>query len=272
MKSRRTLTAFAVFAAVISQVLVASAAAPSNDTIGGATAISAIPFTQTIDTSEATTDPQDAALNELCGAPNTDASVWYTFEGTGSDVFIDVSSSNYSAGVLVGTGSPGALELVACGPGSIAFTTESGVTYHVLAIDDQFDGGGNGGQLTLSIGPPPPPPVISITVDATGTVDPSNGFATVHGTATCSGEGVEFASVDGSLTERLRTKARNADGFFFTDVTCDGESHPWSAVVKPNGAPFTAGSATVNANGFACNFFSCGEDHLTRQKVVLTFP
>ena len=171
MTSRRTLTAFAVFAAVMLQVVSASAAPPSNDTIGGATAIGAIPFTHTIDTSEATTDAQDAALNELCGAPATDASVWYSFQGTGSDVFIDVSASDYSAGVLVGTGTPGSLELVACGPGAIAFTTEAGVTYFILAIDDQFDGGGNGGQLTISLTPPPPPPVIDVTLDPSGTVD-----------------------------------------------------------------------------------------------------
>ncbi|MEX2554192.1 MAG: DUF6299 family protein [Actinomycetota bacterium] len=270
MRSRRSLTAFAVFAAVMLQVASVSAASPSNDTIGGATAIGAIPFTQTIDTSEATTDAQDAALNELCGAPATDASVWYSLQGTGSDVFIDVSSSNYSAGVLVGSGTPGALELVACGPGAIAFTAEAGVSYFILAIDDEFDGGGNGGQLTISLTPPPPPPVISVTVDKSGTVDTDTGFATVGGTVTCSGEGVEFAGVDGTLKQASRTHARKTDGFFFTEVPCDGGTHPWTAEVRPNGADFAPGTASLNVNAFACNFFSCGEDHLTRQRVILT--
>lgn len=270
MRSRRALGAVAIFAAVLLQVTGASAAAPSNDVIGGATTVGATPFTDTVDTSEATTDADDAALNELCGAPATDASVWYKLEGTGGDLLIDVSSSTYSAGVLVGAGSPGALELVTCGPGAVALFAEAGITYYILAIDDQFDGGGNGGTLNISITPPPPPPTVSFTVDPTGTVDPSNGWATIGGTFTCVGEGVDFAGISGTMTERLKTKERNAKGFFFTDVPCDGTS-TWTVTVKPDGAPFTAGNAVVNADAFACNFFACGEAHQTRIQVKLLF-
>lgn len=57
----------------------ATAAAPGNDTIGGATTV-APGFTEELDTSEATTDAEDAAINSNCGAPATDASVWYAYQ------------------------------------------------------------------------------------------------------------------------------------------------------------------------------------------------
>src|ERR1044071_7603500 len=120
----------------------ALAAAPGNDTFVGATP-AAIGFSESLDTSEATTDGDDAQLNASCGAPATDASVWYSITGTDSGVVVDVSSSSYSAGVLVGIGTEGNLSTVACGPGAVSFFAAAGTTYYVLAIDDQQDGGGN---------------------------------------------------------------------------------------------------------------------------------
>src|SRR2546422_10701865 len=116
----------------------ALAAAPSNDTFGGATAAT-LGFSQQLDTTEATTDADDAQLNASCGAPATDASVWYAFTGSDAGVIVDVSSSDYSAGVLVGTGTEGNLQTITCGPGTVSFFAASGTTYYVLAIDDQGD-------------------------------------------------------------------------------------------------------------------------------------
>ena len=76
----------------------ALAAAPGNDTFGGATQ-AALGFSQQLDTTEATTDADDAQLNASCGAPATDASVWYSFTGSDAGVVVDVSQSDYSAGV-----------------------------------------------------------------------------------------------------------------------------------------------------------------------------
>ena len=68
----------------------ALAAAPSNDTFGGATTAT-IGFSQVLDTTQATTDSDDAQLNASCGAPATDASVWYSLAGTDAGVVVDVS-------------------------------------------------------------------------------------------------------------------------------------------------------------------------------------
>jgi hypothetical protein len=98
---------------------------------------------------------------------------------------IDVSQSDYTAGVLVGVGSQGNLFTVACGPGTVAFSAEAGTTYYVLAIDDQADGSGNGGSLNISFNEVPPPPTVEIAVNLVGRVDIHTGIATVSGTYTC---------------------------------------------------------------------------------------
>src|SRR5512138_1258870 len=126
----------------------AFAAAPGNDLFSGATLVPAVPFNDSVNTTEATTDANDAQLNTFCGAPATDASVWYAVQGTGSTVIVDVSASDYSAGVLVGTGTEGNLSIVTCGPGAVAFYAAAGTTYYVAIIDDQLNSDGlNGGTM-----------------------------------------------------------------------------------------------------------------------------
>ncbi|MBK9715128.1 MAG: hypothetical protein IPO81_28145 [Kouleothrix sp.] len=94
------LVALAAFAAP------ALAAAPNNDTFASAKVV-ALDFSETLDTTQATTDSDDAQVNQTCGAPATDASVWYAIDGDGGGVKIDVGASTYSAGVIVATGTAG---------------------------------------------------------------------------------------------------------------------------------------------------------------------
>ena len=108
--------------------VVRRAAPPGNDVIEGAVA-AAPGFSTVLDTTDATTDEVDSQLNEFCGAPATDASVWYALTvPSDTGVLVDVSASDYSAGVLVGVGSPGSLAIEACGPGSVGFNASAGTT------------------------------------------------------------------------------------------------------------------------------------------------
>src|SRR5919106_5531136 len=183
------------------QTSTAVTAPPSNDTFGGATVVS-LGFSEQLDTTEATTDADDAQLNATCGAPATDASVWYAFTAAADGgVVIDVSQSDYSAGVLVGIGTQGNLDTVACGPGTVGFFAAAGTTYYVLAIDDQFDGGGNGGTLRISFNEAPPPPTVDIVVDPVGTVDPRTGVAELTGTYTCTN--ADFIDVFGDVSQAV---------------------------------------------------------------------
>ena len=240
------------------------AAAPTNDTFPNATLVT-IGYSEVLDTTEATTDADDAQLNATCGAPATDASVWYALEGTGTGVVVDVSQSNYSAGVLVGVGTPGNLETVACGPGAVVFFAEAGTTYYILAIDDQLDGGGNGGNLSISFSEAPPPPTVDITVNRYGTFT-KTGTALISGTYTCTNG--DFIEVDVEAHQRVGRFTIVGYGSFFDFGTCDGTSHPWTAEVFPQNGVFKGGKTLTLNFALSCGAFQCSFDYV-EQKVQL---
>ena len=129
---------------------------PSNDLISGATAIPALPFTDTVDTTGATTDATDVQANNSCGAPFTNNSVWYTFTAGPGDtaLAVDTTGSTFSSGVIIATGTPGALTTRACSPVSSRVATTSGTTYYIMVFADF----GSGGTLHLSVHGPGPVP------------------------------------------------------------------------------------------------------------------
>ena len=238
----------------------AYAAAPSNDTFGGAIAIGSVPFTTTLDTSEATTDADDSEANANCGAPSMDASVWYSTTPTADGaLLVDVSASSYSAGVLVVTGAPGSFQIWACGPRTIAFPVSAGTTYYLIAIDDQSDGSGNGGTLQLTVDAAPPPPTITATVDPVAGFTPKAGSATVHGTVSCTGV-VDFAFVDLELHQAVGRG--EVVGFGTMDVRCNGAAQPWSIEIFPSapGTKFAGGKAASLTFAVACGPLQCAID------------
>jgi hypothetical protein len=253
-------------AAVILPAAPAFAAAPANDTAGGAVAVT-LGFSQTLDTTEATTDADDAQANTDCGAPATDASVWYTYTAAADGgVIVDVSGSDYSAGIIVATGTPGSLALVNCGPGTVGFSAASGETYYVLAFDDQQDGSAaNGGTLQISLTEAPPSPSVEVTVDPTGTAN-KDGTATLTGTYTCTNG--DFIDVFGDVTQAVGRFAIH--GFFevFDEGTCDGTTHSWTAIVVPDNGKFAGGKAVSVTFADACGPFECSEG-FTQQTVKL---
>jgi hypothetical protein len=84
---------------------------------------------------------------------------------------------------------------------AVGFFAVPGTTFYVLAIDDQRDGGGNGGTLRISFNPPPPPPTVDIAVDPVGTFNARTGFATITGTYTCGN--AEFIDVFGEARQAV---------------------------------------------------------------------
>jgi hypothetical protein len=240
------------------QAETAAAAPPSNDTFAGATPAT-LGFSEDLDTSEATTDADDAQLNATCGAPATDASVWYTFTSpVDTGVVVDVSQSSYSAGVLVGVGTEGNLETVECGPGTVGFFAVAGTTYYVLAIDDQLDGGGNGGTLRISFNEAPPPPAVDITVDPVGTFNARTGVATITGTYTCSNG--DFIDVFGEARQAVGRFTVVGSFEFFDVGTCDGTTRSWSVDVVAENGRFAGGKAMTVTFAFSCGPFQCAED------------
>lgn len=255
---RRIVVLAMLFSVIGVSAQPAFAAAPSNDTIGGAT-IATVGFSETLDTTEATTDADDTALNAFCGAPATDASVWYRYVGDDAGVVVDVSQSSYTAGVLVGVDTGSGLELVTCGPDAVVFFASLGATYYVLAIDDQFDGGGNGGTLNISFNEIPPPPTVELTVDPYGRVDARTGVATISGTYTCSGG--DFIDVFGDVRQNVGRFTISGSFGFFDFGTCDGQPHLWTADVFPFNGKFAGGKTLTVAWGFSCGVFECSEGY-----------
>lgn len=232
---------------------VALAAAPGNDTWAGRTVVAGLPFSETLDTTEATTDPDDAEANVVCGAPATDASVWYELTSDiDQGVLVDVSGSDYTAGVLVVTGQPGSFAIEACGPGEVGFFAAAGVAYSIMAIDDQDDGGGNGGLLSISIDAAPLP-TFDVTVDRRGSFH-KDGSATIRGTITCTN--ADFAEIFVELSQRVGRRTINGVGF--TALECDGSEQAWSLDVFAENGLFRGGRAASLTGVFGCGAF-CGE-------------
>jgi hypothetical protein len=232
------------------------AASPGNDSYAGRGVIDGLPFSDAIDTTEATTDALDAEANVECGAPLTDASVWYelTPDAEGH-VLVDASGSDYAAGVLILGGSPGSFSALACGPGAASVSLTPGETLTILIFD--YDGEGNGGNLALSIDAAPPPPTLDLAVAASGSFVPRTGTAIIRGTITCLGGGPDGKFfLDVSLTQsvgRLKIVGYGATGF-----ACDGTAEPWEVEVVGENGLLGGGKATVTVFAFACAF-ECSE-------------
>ena len=157
--SRRLTSRLAAAATIgLALVLVAAPAAlaqPANDDFANATVIdaSSLPFTDTVDTTEATTEADEPPS----GCLYSGGTVWYSFTPSSSGVFrVDTSASSYSNAINIYSGSSlTALSYVACGywferP---TFRATAGTTYHVQ-VGGYFESGTL--QLTLSQVPPPP--------------------------------------------------------------------------------------------------------------------
>jgi hypothetical protein len=230
----------------------ASAAPPLNDTIDTAKAITAVPYADTVDTTEATTDAEDAAINASCGAPVTNGSVWYTLQASLPLYLVDVSQSDFEAGVIVATGTPGNLSIVTCGPLSVAFEAVPGETYYVMAFSDTP--GVVGGQLSIAVSEGEPAPKIAMTVDDVGKVNRSSGYATISGTYTCAGT-ADFVAVQGRLQQQQGDI--QVGGFFeLQNLPCGG-TFPWSIEVAPESGKYKRGLAATAATSIACNSIGC---------------
>ena len=234
----------------------AVAAPPDNDTPAGATVVASVPDTVMQSTAEATTDAVDARLNQQCGAPATNGSVWFTYtDTTGNGLLVDVTGSSFSAGAMIVEGDPAAGGfVVACGPGVAAVRGGAGTTYSVMAFSDTV--GVTGGNLVARFQDLGPAPVSTLTVDPRATAFKA-GSMRLTGTYSCSNANGFSSDVEGSVVQRVgRTKI---SGFFFASpLECDGAVHPWEAVAFSDNGLFAGGKAANVSVVFACGDFDCG--------------
>ena len=252
--SRAALSAATALALIPTvAVSAAHAATPSNDTVSGATEIGSLPTTITQDTTQATTDSVDAALNNDCGAPSTNASVWFKYTDVdGAGFLATMENSDYSGGFFVTEGDPSLGNLVACGPTTVGVQTTPGETYYVVAFSDTSV---NGGNLEVTFDKAPPMPEISVSADSRG-VAYKDGSAQVTGTYTCSNASGFDSDVEGTLTQRVG-RVKITGYFFVYPLECDGATHAWSAQVFSDNGLFRGGKAASVTFGYACGVFDC---------------
>ena len=263
--ARATLVLGALLALALLPAAPAQAAAPSNDLAAFPTPIS-VGFSETLDTTEATTDADDAQANSVCGAPATDASVWYSLApAADAGVVVDVGSSSYTAGVIVATGSPGSLDVLTCAPGAASFSATAGQTYLIMAFDDQLDGGGNGGTLTISV-TEAAVPSLAVTVEPVGRVDARTGIATLRGTLTCTGSVLSLAGLE--LHQAVGRFTISGFTTLDTSAPCDGTTRPWTVQVSGTNGKFAGGRSAAVSFTFACGVTSCAEGYETHRVML----
>lgn len=265
MRFHRALPVLGAFALGLVGVLpgaaTVNAAPPVNDDVAGATVLGPAPFHLEQDTTEATTSAEEAALNEFCGAPAFEQGVWFT--GTAAAdavVVVDVTASDYSAGILVLGGEPGNFFPLTCGPGVVSGQVFAGQTLYLVVFGDGLTPA-TSGQLVLDTFLAPPPPTIDVTIDGRGTVD-KDGVAHISGTVTCTSD-EEDAFLFEVFGEMRQTVGRFfIDGFFFSEqfTPCDGVVRTWTADVFGDGK-FAGGKAATTVIAFGCGSFSCAEGY-----------
>jgi hypothetical protein len=134
----------------------ASAAPPSNDDFNSATEIISLPFSATIDPSEAT-----AALDDPYGCSNNYRTVWYRLtSASAARIVLSTPDSPYVTAMSAWTGSRGSLVQVACNqmtyppPSSTSFNAVAGQTYYIMLSGTYSFPTPSSFNLTVSVAEP----------------------------------------------------------------------------------------------------------------------
>jgi hypothetical protein len=166
IKYKIALAVATMLAVVLMIVLPARAAPPANDDFYAATNITSLPFSEGINTSEATSTPDDPY--PTCNYPpnhTREATVWYQFIPPETQFVTAIAASNdYNNVLAVYTGAPGSFQQIACDilGHPVTLQAESGNTYYfmVAAMEPSPypdpSGGGYGGWLNFSLSAAPP--------------------------------------------------------------------------------------------------------------------
>jgi hypothetical protein len=132
---------------------------PANDDFNSATIISALPFSDNLDATGATSASDDPTV---CG---NNGSVWYSFTPSQNEaISANTFGSNYDTVLAVYTGIRGALTPVTCnddsagsGQSQVNFIATAGTTYFFMISQCCGSGGTGGGQVVFNVSAPAPP-------------------------------------------------------------------------------------------------------------------
>ena len=170
----------------------AQAAPPTNDNFANATTVTEpLPFTNSVDTTQATVEATDPACAQAGFDPQN--TVWYSYTPSTSGFFqANTFGSDYDTTLWVGTGTAGNLSEIACNDDSgadlqskVVWDASASTTYYIMA-GTCCGGGTNGGNLELTIDTSAPQFTIDDLTISGGKVTPKTGQAVISGSITCS--------------------------------------------------------------------------------------
>ena len=245
MRLTRRIAAAAAVSAVVTVLMTppAFAAPPDNDDFDAATPIPALPFTDTVDTTDATTADDDP---DCFGNGH---SVWYEFTPSEDlTVGATTSGSNYDTTLSAYTGTRGSLDQVACNDDSdglqsrILFETTAGTTYWLMVAsccgEPRWTAGAHRTRTRATSDTWP--------VHSVNWHSQPAGVATIRGTVTCS-QPVQVDLV-GSLRQTQRRSV--SLGYSSTSVSCENTAS-WSMRVPGETGAFSPGTARARVTATA---------------------
>lgn len=245
--SRRTWAVLVLIGLVVAgPASTALAAPPSNDNFADATVVPSLPYSDSVNTAEATTEPGDP---DCVGNGPT---VWYAYTAD-FDGFVEAntfgSSYDTTLSAYLDDGSGGIGDQIACNDDAQDLqsrvkvpVTNGEVVYFMVGAFAS----GPGGDLTFNLLESGPPVTIEVFIDPVGSVNTKEGTATLRGTVSCSGP----AEVQLFASLQQRAGRATISGFGFDFVACDGET-PWSLTVIGENGIFAGGNAAAFVEAFA---------------------
>jgi hypothetical protein len=222
----------------------ANAALPANDDFANAVTVSSLPFTDTVDISQATSEPGEPSF---CGAIET---VWYSFTPS-SDVVVRASpagSNFFSPNITIfradGPGL-GGLTWLNCGQfgSDVVFQAHAGTTYYIQGGSVFF----NGGTLALTLTSVPAPTNNDFANAAPINAVPFSDSVDITGATTEPGEPIN--NCGGQFT--------NTVWYSFTPSTSGTYSAGASSLIN-GGVNVYTGSTFANLNRIACGSSGTG--------------
>jgi len=252
--------------------LAVSASAPANDNFANAIAITANSFTDTKDSSAATTetaDPTPTCVGTASSTSGRSNSIWYKFTPTsGGMASLNTQGSNFDTVLSIWTGTAGSFTSVACNNGIV----DPGIVLVTQLPTVSMTGGTTYFIMVSSFGPPDPNPVALGGMSVLNfTFTPTPDFTiTSTGTTTQTVTAGQTATFNNSIS----VTAQN--GFAsLVNLSC---SLPVAATnttcaVSPNTLASGSGAASVSvttvAHGIVPPLFPTNRFHFRPQRVPL---
>jgi hypothetical protein len=135
-----------------------------------------------------------------------------------------------------------------------AATAEAGVTYYILAYDNQEDGSGNGGMLNLIV-ETTVLPQSDLRIES-AELDPQNRTITLSGTFTC--EQDSTFRLEAIVRQSKSKVTAESEPLMYTAV-CNGgiDEQEWQVSGKASSGFFRPGAATVSITWTTCRISYC---------------